>query len=454
MQSPHPSAEVPPRAARLVPQRWLILSHAFNMDGRAASQTITDKIPYLVARGIEPTVISAVTGMRDRGIPHAQVLPWGPAALRFDFRHWLANRCGRGAVYRVLTTLVTLVLAPFIIVERLALGLSSQWSWAVPVALRGRRMVKAGAVDLVYSTGGEWSAHLAGWWIKKTTGVPWIAEIHDPLVSPDDAGEPREAAMKAWLERKICADADLVWWFTDNALARARERNPQLGERGFAVLAGAAGPAVKATHSYGDTLTIGHFGSLMSRRSLAPFLEALADFCAQNAQARARIRVHVYGSALDAEAARTAKARDIEDMIVAHGRIEKDPVSGRSGRDQILIHMQTSDVLLLLHGSGPECAEYIPSKLFEYLWARRPVFALTADNPQLDALIRERGGYCSHTLDRATTVANLARLWQDWQKRALADGKAAPVGVEETVATIFGQVERVCARRARAPEAT
>ena len=37
-------------------QRWLILSHAFNMDGRAASQTITDKLPHLRRAGIEVVV--------------------------------------------------------------------------------------------------------------------------------------------------------------------------------------------------------------------------------------------------------------------------------------------------------------------------------------------------------------------------------------------------------------
>ena len=447
MRSLNPGAETPPRQERLVPQRWLILSHAFNMDGRAASQTITDKIPYLLESGIKLSVISAVTGKQDDRFPHAQLLPWGPAGLRFDFRHWLANRRGRGAAYRALTTLLSLLLAPFIVVERVALGLSSQWSWAIPAALRGRRVVKSGAADLVYSTGGEWSAHLAGWWIKKTTGAMWIAEIHDPLVSIDRVSGPREARMKAWLERQICRDADLAWWFTDNALARARERNPQLGGRGFAVLAGASPPPVKAAHSYGDTLTIAHFGSLATRRSLTPFLEALAEFCVQNAQARERIRVHIYGGAVDAEAARTAQALDLETMVVAHGRIEKDPATGLSGRDRILMRMQSADALLLLHGTGSECAEYIPSKVYEYFRAGRPVFALTNGNAQLDALIRERGGYCSDTFDRAGAVAKLGQLWQDWQSRALPSSDKAPVSVEATVATILAEIARVRAGR-------
>ena len=57
------------------PRTWLILSHAFNMDGRAASQTITDKIPRLRERGINPVVISAITGRKDPNQPGASQPP-------------------------------------------------------------------------------------------------------------------------------------------------------------------------------------------------------------------------------------------------------------------------------------------------------------------------------------------------------------------------------------------
>ena len=59
---------------------WLILSHGFNMDGRAASQTITDKIPFLIEENVQPIVVSAVTVHQDQMITHIQVLPWGGAA--------------------------------------------------------------------------------------------------------------------------------------------------------------------------------------------------------------------------------------------------------------------------------------------------------------------------------------------------------------------------------------
>ena len=71
------------------PESWLILSHAFNMDGRAASHTITDKIPHLISQGIEPIVLSAVTGRHDEVVEHHQLLPVSPAGLRFDIRYIL-----------------------------------------------------------------------------------------------------------------------------------------------------------------------------------------------------------------------------------------------------------------------------------------------------------------------------------------------------------------------------
>jgi hypothetical protein len=100
-------------------QRWLILSHCFNMDGRAASQTITDKLPYLVEAGIEPIILSGVSGEHDKTFKHYQFVPWGPSGLRFDMRHVIASHLGRGYVYKLIVGLMGLLLLPFIVVERL-----------------------------------------------------------------------------------------------------------------------------------------------------------------------------------------------------------------------------------------------------------------------------------------------------------------------------------------------
>jgi hypothetical protein len=436
-------------------KNWLILSHGFNMDGRASSLTITDKIPYLLDAGIKLHVFSAITGIKDARFPHRQFLAWGPAAFRFDFRHWIANQYGRGLFYKLTTGLVSLVLAPFIALEKFFLGYSSQWSWAMPAYVHGLKLIRDGKVDLIYSTGGAWSAHLAGLWLKKKTGLPWIVEIHDPLVirsGPNDPGfekpKNRDAQFRQYLEKQICKYADLAWWFTDGALHYAKVRNPNLNTpnntHGFMVLPGAEPPgglSASKTHQYSEHLNLCHFGSLANDRSLSTILKALAPLFQKFPEARQQIRVHAYGAPLDPLTAEAVKNLHFEDILLAHGRLEKDPVTGKSGRERVVEKMQSADVLILLHGNDEWCAEYIPSKLYDYLWAGRPIWGITHRNPQLDQMLLDRSAYLSPQSDVEAVELALERIWLDWKNQQLIEPQWLPVAVDQAVQKILAKVD-------------
>ena len=439
-----------------VKKSWLILSHGFNMDGRAASQTITDKIPYLLDAGIELTVFSAITGIKDQRFVHRQFLAWGPAAFRFDFRHWIANQYGRGFIYKLLTSTVSVLLAPFIALEKLFLGYSSQWSWAMPAFMHGRGLVKSGKVDLVFSTGGAWSAHLAGLWLKKVTGVTWIAEIHDPLVirkDPNDQGfekpKNRDARFRHYLEGQLTKYADQVWWFTEGALHYAKVRNHNLNTpnnaHGFMVLPGAEPPGGLSSvkpHSYSDKLNLCHFGSLANDRSLSTILNALVSLFKKYPEARDSIRVHAYGAPLDSLTINTIQSLGFSDVLQSHGRLEKDPNTNKSGRERVIEKMQEADVLILLHGNDEWCAEYIPSKFYEYLWTGRPIWAITHRNPQLDQMLQDRGAYLSLEGEKAGISVALERIWLDWQQKQLRKPGGEPLGVKQAVYKILSEVQK------------
>ena len=425
------------------------------MDGRASSQTITDKIPYFLEAGIKPVIFSAITGIKDERFPHKQFLAWGPAAFRFDFRHWIANQYGRGFLYKLLTRTVSVLLAPFIGLEKLCLGYSSQWSWAMPAFMHGWRLIRQDKINLIYSTGGAWSAHLAGLWLKKVTDLPWIAEIHDPLVirqSPNDQGfgtpKNRDAQFRQYLEKQICKHADLVWWFTDGALHYAKVRNSNLNAKanahGFMVLPGAKPPGgleMTQVHSYSDKLNLCHFGSLANDRSLSTILNALATLLKKYPQAREYIRVHAYGAPLDSLTLEAIKQFNFQDVLLGHGRLEKDPVTGMSGRERVVAKMQAADVLILLHGNDEWCAEYIPSKFYEYLWAGRPIWGITHRNPQLDQMLEERSAYLSHEGDLEGISMALERIWLDWQKKCLMTLVRAPIGVDQAAYKILSEIQ-------------
>ncbi|WP_370624939.1 hypothetical protein [Polynucleobacter sp. AM-25C3] len=436
-------------------KRWLILSHAFNMDGRAASLTVTDKIPYLLEAGVEPIVFSAITGIKDQRFPHYQFIAWGPSGFRFDLRHWVANKYGRGFIYKLTTRTVSLLLSPLIAIEKLLLGYSSQWSWTLPAFFHGWRLIRAGKVDVVFSVGSAWSAHLTGVWLKKATGIELISEVHDPLVirkSPDDQGfeksKNRDARFRHYLENQLTRFSDKVWWFTDGALHYAKVRNPNLNTtnnaHGFVVTPGAEPPGsldANQSHQYTDRLNLCHFGSLANDRSLSTILKALVPLLKKYPEARDRIRVHAYGAPLDSLSIDAIKQLGFEDVLLAHGRLERDSATGKSGRQQVAEKMQAADVLILLHGNDEWCAEYIPSKFYDYLWTGRPIWGITHRNPQLDQMLLDRGAYLSPQNDATEIAVALEKIWLDWNSQQLIQPTWRPIGVDQAVNTILTQVQ-------------
>ena len=99
--------------------------------------------------------------------------------------------------------------------------------------------------------------------------------------------------------------------------------------------------------------------------------------------------------------------------------------------------MQEADVLILLHGTGEECAEYIPSKFYDYLWAQRPIWAITHRNPQLDQMLLERNAYLSISGDESSLAMTLEKIWLDWQEKNLNQVKGSPIGVNQAVKKIL-----------------
>ena len=435
-------------------KRWLILSHAFNMDGRAASLTITDKIPYFLEAGLEPIVFSAITGIKDQRFPHHQFIAWGPSGFRFDFRHWIANKYGRGWFYKLTTRIVSILLAPFIVIEKLCLGYSSQWSWSLPAFFHGYRLIRSGKVDVVFSVGSAWSAHLAGVWLKKATGIKLISEVHDPLVirkNPNDQGfgkpKNRDARFRHYLENQLTRFSDKVWWFTDGALHYAKVRNPNLNTpnnaHGFVVTPGAHPPgglSRNQEHKYADQLNLSHFGSLANDRSLSTILKALVPLFKKYPQARNLVRVHAYGAPLDSLSVGAIEKFGFSDLLLAHGRLEVDPTTGKSGRQRVAEKMQEADVLILLHGNDEWCAEYIPSKFYDYLWTGRPIWGITHRNPQLDQMLLDRGSYLSAEGDLRGISIALEKIWLDWQSKRLIQPIWKPIGVDQAVGAILKHI--------------
>lgn len=422
------------------------------MDGRAASQTITDKIPHLISRGIEPIVLSAVTGRRDEVVEHHQLLPVSPAGLRFDIRYILRRRIASKGAYNFAVGLMTLLLLPFYILEKIFIRLEPQWSWFIPAYFTGAKIIRSRKPAVIYSTGGANSAHLAGYLLARRFRLPWIAEVHDPMIFASYERSRMAYQFAAWLEGKICRYADVPFWFVETARDRAKERHPEMGGRGRVLIPGADKPDFgKLPYERGNELVIGHFGSLSVTRNLKHFLDAMTWLVETRPDTRKFLRLEIYGSGADAVSAEAIARFPAQEMIRKIGRLEHDPVTGESGRERVLKRMNTVDALLLLHGIEVFCEEYIPSKFYEYLWTQRPVLGLVWRNPHLERLLRENG----HTAVAANNVDDisdaLSALVDRWERAELADtGLDSPYTAEAATTQLVAWAREVQEHHARA----
>lgn len=440
-------------------QRWLIIAHAFNMDGRAASQTITDKLPHLRRAGVEVVVLSGVSGRHDANVEHHQLWPMGPAGFRFELRHVLRRRWGSGLRYRLLMTLASIFLLPWMLLEKLLRPVESSWSWWLSAYLKGRALARQKPFDLVYSTGGAFAAHLAAHALKQAIGTPWLAEVHDPMVVPGAPPVSPQQKMQAEVERLICTHADIAVWFTEQALASARQRHPQLAERGKMLLPGIDKPfQLLPPYQPGQKFVIGHFGSLSPTRHLGPIVAALELLSKRRRDLVDATELHVYGGPLDKVSSGLLDSSHVRHCMRHFGRIEADPQTGLSGREQILHRMRSVDVLLLLHGEDAICSEYIPSKLYEYLWMQRPILAVVHRNPQMAALIRGQGhiAVCSGEKRAGSSAvtdelaAALEQLFDRWLATGLEDnGQLSPFTTEAAVTQLFGWVDELPAKQGK-----
>jgi glycosyltransferase involved in cell wall biosynthesis len=326
----------------------------------------------------------------------------------------------------------------------------SSWSWWLSAYLKGRALARQQPFDLIYSTGGAFAAHVAARALKQATGAPWLAEVHDPMVTPGTTPQTAQQKMQAEVERLICTEGDIAIWFTEQALASARKRHPQLGERGKMMLPGIDQPFRQLPpYQPGPKFIVGHFGSLSATRNLVPFIEALESLQERRPDLVAATELHVTGGPLDAVSAAKIAASPLRACVRHLGRIEADPASGLSGREQILRRMRGVDVLLLLHGAEPICEEYIPSKLYEYLWMQRPILATVHRNPQMAAMLRGQGHVAIDSGALPDLAEALETLFDRWRDAGLPDsGRISPYTTQAAVQQLHGWSDQVTRRHA------
>ena len=421
------------------PRYWLILSYRANIDGSACAQHIDDRLPYLAAQGITPVLLTGPVGEKYQRWPHFRSFSLAPSGIRFELRHVLRKRLHKRWQFKLVETLLLLPVFPFYLLEKLIINLESEWSWFFLATIRGFVLCRRYRPEVIYSTGGTAAAHVAAGALRRCTGVPWLAETQDPLVHDHDwRRSPRVLRLYRWLERRICRQADAFILLTEGARENMAVRTGRPG-CGRVIYPG-ADPALFASVDYtpGAQCRFAHFGTLAGSRNLVVFLRALRHLMDSGRLAPGQIGVEVYGS-LDGESKKVIAETGLADLVTDHGPLP---------RKEALRAMQRTDCLLLIQNTIFFSSETIPSKVYEYLLAGRPILGLVHHNQELRAMLADAGHFPVPADDIEAVAETVARIVADFTAGTLgARPRASALTVERAVAELVRIAGQAGARK-------
>ncbi len=256
------------------------------------------------------------------------------------------------------------------------LSLPDRWvSWWLGAVPLGLYLIKKYRPDIIWSTYPIATAHLIGLSLCRLTGVPWVADLRDPMIDEGYPRDPLTRRIHQWIERKTmvhCARAVLT---TPGAIKDYVARFPQIPASRFYLIENGydeesfvtAEANVAKRGSENKQIVLVHSGIIYpSERDPIPFFEALAALYQQGLVSPTNLKVILRATGNDSYLLQIIDQYGIGEIVLLAPSISYQDA---------LSEMLTADGLLILQASN--CNNQIPVKLYEYLRARRPILALT-----------------------------------------------------------------------------
>jgi hypothetical protein len=382
------------------PRRRRVLMLAYHFPpyvGSSGARRTIAFVRYLRDYGWEPTVLSVGTGAYERtSDDELAKLPPGVEVVR-PFVLDVARHLSIAGRYP----------------SRLAVP--DRWaSWRYTGFRAGLETARRIGADVVWSTYPIATAHALAARIARASGLPWVADMRDPMVEFDAYSgiayptDPRVREARLRIERTVVESASRVVFCTGGALAICRDRYGAASANRFAVIpngydeeefsaALSKVPSTASTARAGFTLV--HSGTVYpgDDRSPGPLFRALGALRAEGMLPHG-FRLVLRATGYDAIVAGLAHEAGVTDLV---------EIAPSLPYGAALQEMVSADALLLLQGSASNPA--IPAKLYEYLRARRPILGLTHPDGETHALLQRLNAATLARLDDADSIRGALR---------------------------------------------
>lgn len=278
------------------------------------------------------------------------------------------------------------------------------WTWCLGGIVEGMRAVRRHNPDLILSTQPIPSAHLLGLALERLTKLPWVADFRDPMLNATTPSEPLRRRAVGWIEAQTVRRCQRAVFTTPSCQKEVAARYPAIPasrfvmvQNGFDENAFAAAESARTAPSdpTTDAVTILHSGLLYrDLRDPTAFFQALSKLKKAGVICANRLRVKLRASGEESHYAAVLKRDGIDDIVSLEPGI---------AYQEALREMLEVDALLLIQGAAAN--RQIPAKAYEYLRAKRPIFALTDTDGDTNSVLRDVSHAAIAQIDSSADIA-------------------------------------------------
>lgn len=271
------------------------------------------------------------------------------------------------------------------------MALPDRWvSWLLGAVPAGLRLIRSHRPQVLWSTYPIATAHLIAYVLQRLSGLPWVADLRDPMTDVGYPENPLTRKVYLWIERRTIERCTVAVCTTPGAIATYRQRFPHLPPERFRLVENgydeenfldAQQHGCGAAASVAGPLVLLHSGVIYpSERDPAPLFAAMV---------RLRRRGLIDPGTLKLVLRATGHDAFLAGLLATHGLDDMVTIAPHQPYRAALAEMLSVDALLVLQASN--CNHQIPAKLYEYLRAGRPILALTDADGDTAATLRAAG---------------------------------------------------------------
>ncbi len=273
-------------------------------------------------------------------------------------------------------------------------------SWWPAAVLAGRRLIREHQPAAIWSTFPVSTTNMVAMHLAKYSKLPWIADLRDPITLDGYPPEAMRFRMARAIEKATMKRAARVVFTAKYTLDSYVERYPDLGEKALIIPNGYddlnfpdAPPHERAENA---PVVLLHSGGLQPKgRHPLTFFKALAALKQQGRIDAQRLQVVFRGCGAEREYSELANELGVDDIVAIKGHVPYNDA---------IREMMAADALIVFQGSYYNHA--VPAKLYEYIYARKPILGVVDKRGETERVLQEVGVSTTADINDADSIAH------------------------------------------------